>query len=101
MPILQPGRTQTRPRITIVGSGLAGTLLACYLGRSGFPVDLYERRPDPRTAGVDRGRSINLALSVRGLHALAEVGLADAVLADAIAMPGRMIHDRAGRLAFQ
>ena len=63
--------------VTIVGSGLAGTLLACYLGGAGRRVTLYERRPDPRKAQAERGRSINLALSTRGLHALSEVGLAD------------------------
>lgn len=90
----------SRPPVTIVGSGLAGTLLACYLGRSGYPVDLYERRADPRSH-AERGRSINLALSVRGLHALEELGLAETVLRQAIAMPGRMMHDRAGKLTFQ
>jgi kynurenine 3-monooxygenase len=88
-------------KITIVGSGLAGTLMACYLGRAGFAVDLYEKRPDPRRHEADGGRSINLALSVRGIHALREVGVADEVLRDAIAMPGRMIHDPAGHLRFQ
>src|SRR5262245_23062015 len=87
--------------VTIVGSGLAGTLLACYLGRARQAVDLYEKRPDPRAAGGERGRSINLAISVRGISALREVGLAEEVLASAIAMPGRMIHDRSGHLHFQ
>jgi len=86
------------PKATTVGSGLAGTLLACYLGRSGWAVDLYEKRPDPRRQGAEGGRSINLALSVRGLHALEQIGLAKQVLEDAIAMPGRMIHDRTGHL---
>ena len=90
-----------RPKVTVVGSGLAGTLLACYLGRSGFPVDLYEKRSDPRLSEGEHGRSINLALSVRGIHALREVGVADEVLAGAIAMPGRMIHDSSGHLHFQ
>src|SRR5262245_49173535 len=89
------------PPFTIVGSGLAGTLLACYLARIGQAVDLYEKREDPRLAGADRGRSINLALSVRGIHALQEVGVADAVLANAIAMPGRMIHGLDSSLHFQ
>jgi kynurenine 3-monooxygenase len=68
------------PQFTIVGCGLAGTLLACYLGRAGYRVDLYEKRPDPRRHGQERGRSINLALSVRGIHALRDLGLADDVL---------------------
>jgi kynurenine 3-monooxygenase len=90
-----------RPQFTIVGSGLAGALLACYLGRAGYRVALYERRADPRGHDPERGRSINLALSVRGIHALRELGLADAVLAHAIPMRGRMIHARDRSLAFQ
>jgi kynurenine 3-monooxygenase len=87
--------------VTIVGAGLAGTLLACYLGKAGRAVELYERRPDPRAAESERGRSINLALSTRGLHALSEVGLADAVRRASVVMPGRMIHHRDGSLTFQ
>jgi kynurenine 3-monooxygenase len=79
----------------------AGALLACHLGRAGRRVDVYERRPDPRLHGQEHGRSINLALSVRGIDALRRVGLADAVLRDAIPMRGRMIHSPAGRLSFQ
>lgn len=87
--------------VTIVGSGLAGTLLACYLGKAGRAVELYERRPDPRAAESERGRSINLALSTRGLHALSEVGLADEVRRTSVVMPGRMIHHLDGSLTFQ
>ena len=89
------------PQFTIVGAGLAGALMACYLGRAGHRVDLYERRPDPRHGDPDRGRSINLAISVRGIHALREVGLADEVLRQAIPMRGRMMHSRSGELTFQ
>jgi kynurenine 3-monooxygenase len=89
------------PPVTIVGAGLAGTLMACYLGRAGRRVEVYEKRPDPRCHEPDRGRSINLALSVRGIHALREIGLADEVLASAILMRGRMIHSPSGDLTFQ
>ncbi|MCP3902608.1 MAG: FAD-dependent monooxygenase [Planctomycetes bacterium] len=89
------------PHVAIAGAGLAGALLACYLGRRGYRVDLYERRPDPRAAGFVGGRSINLALSARGLDALERVGLAEKVLADAIPMRGRMMHSVRGRLTFQ
>lgn len=88
-------------RFTIFGAGLAGTLMAIYLARQGERVELYERRADPRTGPVDAGRSINLALSRRGLTALKGVGLEDAVLASAIPMRGRMLHDTAGNLTFQ
>jgi kynurenine 3-monooxygenase len=90
-----------KPEFTIVGAGLAGALMACHLGKAGRRVDLYERRPDPRGHGQERGRSINLALSVRGIQALREVGLAEEVLKDAIPMRGRMIHSPSGELAFQ
>src|SRR5260370_6648636 len=90
-----------QPEFTIVRCGLAGTLMACYLGRAGRNVDLYEKRPDPRLREQERGRSINLALSVRGIHALKEVGLADEVVKDSILMRGRMIHSVTGQLTFQ
>jgi kynurenine 3-monooxygenase len=89
------------PEFTIVGCGLAGTLMACYLGRAGRRVNLYEKRSDPRIHEQDRGRSINLALSVRGIHALKEAGLADGVVKDSILMRGRMIHSVTGALTFQ
>ena len=78
--------------VAVVGAGLAGCLLATLLGRRGMAVTVYERRPDPRLAGAERGRSINLAISARGLAALERVGLRDAALARALPMPGRMVH---------
>lgn len=77
---------------TIFGAGLAGPLMAVFLARRGHRVELYERRADPRLGSTERGRSINLALSTRGIDALARVGLAEGVLATAIPMRGRMIH---------
>src|SRR5262245_43476740 len=93
--------TSDHSRFTIVGAGLGGALMACYLGKAGHRVDVYEKRTDPRLSGVERGRSINLALSVRGIEALRQVGLAEQVLQNAIPMRGRMIHARSGQLAFQ
>lgn len=87
--------------ITLLGAGLTGPLLAIYLARRGYTVDLYERRPDMRVRDIGGGRSINLALSTRGIHALDAVGIGGEVLDDAIAMPGRMIHDLEGNLDFQ
>lgn len=89
------------PRFTLVGSGLAGALLATYLGKAGYEVDLYERRADPNAGNFVGGRSINLALSTRGIAALEGVGLADEVLRSAIPMRGRMIHGARGDLHFQ
>src|SRR6476659_4548876 len=87
-------------KFVLIGSGLAGGLLAAYLGRRGYEVELYERRGDPREGNIVGGRSINLALSTRGIHALAQIGIADEVLRHAIPMRGRMIHDRSGNLHF-
>src|SRR5262245_8196909 len=50
------------PEITLVGAGLAGSLLAIFLARRGYRVRLLERRLDPRKTGASGGRSINLAL---------------------------------------
>src|SRR5205085_3041469 len=79
-------------KFVLIGSGLAGGLLAAYLGRRGYDVDLYERRADPREGNIVGGRSINLAISTRGIHALEEIGIADEALQHAIPMRGRMIH---------
>ncbi len=87
-------------KLVLIGSGLAGGLLAAYLGRRGYEVDLYERRADPREGNIVGGRSINLAISTRGIHALEQIGIAGEALQHAIPMRGRMIHDRSGELHF-
>jgi len=87
-------------KFVLIGSGLAGGLLAAYLGRRGYDVDLYERRADPREGNIVGGRSINLAISNRGIHALEQLGMADEALHHAIPMRGRMIHDKSGALHF-
>ncbi|MGO8971639.1 MAG: FAD-dependent oxidoreductase [Myxococcaceae bacterium] len=92
----------SRPdRFTLVGSGLVGSLLALFLARRGAEVRVLERRADLRKERIRAGRSINLAISVRGLHALGQVGLAERALQHAIAMRGRAIHPLDGALAFQ
>jgi len=88
-------------RVAVVGAGLSGCLIATMLARRGLEVALYERRTDPRVAGAERGRSINLAISARGIDALARVGLAESALADALPMRGRTLHPKVGELGFQ
>jgi kynurenine 3-monooxygenase len=78
--------------VTLVGGGLSGALLALMLARKGLKVTVYERRADVRVDQIEEGRSINLALSARGIHALRLVGLDGEVLARAIPMRGRYIH---------
>lgn len=88
-------------KVTLVGGGLSGSLMAIFLARRGYDIHVYERRPDMRKGDYSGGRSINLALSNRGLHALKRVGLDQEVLNIAIPMSGRMMHDRNGSLSYQ
>src|SRR4029079_1007591 len=81
-----------RARVVIIGAGLAGSLLAIYLAKREIAVDVYESRGDMRLEKVAAGRSINLALSDRGITALREVGMDKYMLAEAVPMYGRMIH---------
>jgi kynurenine 3-monooxygenase len=83
-------------RILIIGAGLAGTLLAIYLAKRGIKADVFEARGDMRNENVDAGRSINLALSDRGIAALREVGMDEYMLSEAVPMYGRMIHSVTG-----
>lgn len=90
-----------KKEIGIIGAGLVGSLLGIFLAKRGFKVAIYERRGDMRKEQVEAGRSINLALSDRGIKALQTVGIADEVLEIAIPMYGRSIHNTDGNNAFQ
>lgn len=90
-----------RDTITLIGAGLNGPLLAIGLVRRGFKVEMYERRPDMRSVPIGAGRSINLALSTRGIHALSQAGLWAGMRKIITPMKGRMMHDRNGALTFQ
>ena len=100
-PAAETGAGRGQGTVVLVGAGLGGSLMAILLGRAGYAVRGFELRPDPRAGPPVGGRSINLALSARGLHALERVGLARDVLAMAVPMRGRMIHAQDGRTAFQ
>jgi kynurenine 3-monooxygenase len=84
--------------ITLVGAGLAGSLLSIFLARRGHRVTLLERRLDPRKMAASAGRSINLALANRGISALEEIGVMESLRSALIPMAGRMLHDEEGRL---
>ncbi len=88
-------------KITLIGAGLTGPLLATYLANRGYEVDIYERRPDMRKESISAGRSINLAMSIRGIHALKEVGLFEKIDPLTISMKGRMIHELDGSTHLQ
>ncbi len=87
--------------ITIIGAGLAGALLATLLAQRGWKVEVFERRGDPRLHGYAGGRSINLALAERGLHALRRAGADGGVMAQAVMMRGRMVHPLGGEPELQ
>lgn len=88
-------------KAAVVGAGLVGSLWAAYLAQRGYDVDVFERRPDMRKDDRDGGRSINLALSERGIKALAGVGLEKQVRDMCIPMHGRLIHDTHGHTNMQ
>ncbi|HXV77614.1 MAG TPA: NAD(P)/FAD-dependent oxidoreductase [Candidatus Polarisedimenticolaceae bacterium] len=95
------GATGRKETVLVAGAGLGGALIAIYLARAGHRVRLFERRSDPRKLTGDRGRSINLAISTRGLAALRGVGVDGPVVEMAVPMRGRMMHGVEGRLTFQ
>jgi len=86
---------------TIIGSGLTGPLLAIMLANRGYTVDLYEKRADLRKADISAGRSINLALSHRGIQALKSANVFNEIEPLLIPMKGRMVHHSDGNLEFQ
>ncbi len=86
-----------KQKVIIIGAGLAGSLLSIYLAKRGFAVDVYEARNDLRRAELSAGRSINLALSDRGLAALQQVRMDEYMLKEAVPMHGRMIHSVDGQ----
>ena len=90
-----------KDRIILVGAGLVGSLLSILLRQRGFDVEVYEKRSDPRKSSVGQGRSINLALSHRGIRTLKMAGVYDRVASMLIPMKGRMMHDEKGDCTFQ
>jgi kynurenine 3-monooxygenase len=87
--------------IRIVGAGPTGALLAILLARRGEQIELYESRPDPRGLPEGSGRSINLALADRGIHALKAAGVFDGVASALLPMRGRLIHHENRDTVFQ
>merc|ERR1711874_612226 len=89
--------TERKKVVAVIGAGLVGSLEACYLAKRGYEVHVYEYREDIRKMEHVAGRSINLAMSVRGLGALRKIGLDDHIREEyGIPMHARMIHSPDG-----
>lgn len=91
----------SKKKMAVIGAGLVGSLLSIYLARRGNTVTIYERRSDMRKEAMSAGRSINLALSDRGIKALEEVGIMDEIRKIAIPMHGRQMHSIDGSTPYQ
>ena len=85
----------------MAGAGLSGPVMATYLSNHGYEVDLYESRHDMRFIAQSAGRSINLALSERGIVALKDIGVFEKIKPSLLPMEGRMIHDKEGNISLQ
>ena len=85
-----------KDKILVIGAGLCGSLLALRLAQRGFKIEVYESRSDLRNSDISAGRSINLALSDRGLKALRLCGMEEKAREICIPMYGRLIHDKDG-----
>ena len=90
-----------KEKVSLVGGGLVGSMLSILLAKKGFPVEVFEARPDMRKTDAYAGRSINLAMSHRGWKAIEMAGIKDKIDEVAIPMYGRMIHDMEGNQTFQ
>lgn len=93
--------TRNREPIRLIGAGLNGPLLGLELAKRGLQVEIYERRPDMRRVRIRAGRSINLALSTRGIHALKQAGIWSEMRKIIIPMKGRMMHSAKSEITFQ
>jgi kynurenine 3-monooxygenase len=90
-----------KAKVTIIGAGLVGSLWAVLLRQRNIDVTIFEKRSDPRLAKDKGGRSINLVITSRGMHALEQAGLLQKALELSVPVYGRMIHPKAGDLVYQ
>jgi kynurenine 3-monooxygenase len=87
--------------VVVVGGGLAGLAISGLLSRSGFSVRVVEAREKTAQQTSDTFRSINLALSARGIRTLDALGLTHEAMRSAVPMYGRLIHLANGSEDFQ
>jgi len=86
--------------IVLIGAGLAGSYMAYALGKKGYSVEVFEKRPDPRKAEYGSGRSINLVVSHRGWTAFKYAGIEEQIRAIVVPAYGRQIHDIEGNESY-
>ena len=91
----------SKKHISLIGAGLSGPVMAQYLLNQNYRLDIYERRSDMRIESQSAGRSINLALSKRGIEALRNIGIYADLKSELLPMKGRMIHDLGGKTNLQ
>ncbi|KAG6878696.1 hypothetical protein C0993_011511 [Termitomyces sp. T159_Od127] len=93
-------------KVVVVGAGPVGCLAAMAFAKQGWKVEVFEGRTDirlPSSKAANQQRSINLAMSHRGIAALEAVdpGLTQRFMDTVIPMRGRMIHSAKGGLDSQ
>jgi kynurenine 3-monooxygenase len=88
-------------KITLIGAGMAGSLLSILLARRGFQVELFERHSDPSGNGANASQPSDLALGERARNALQAAGLLKKADALSTPMRGRMMHDRSQQQTLQ
>ncbi|MBK8685227.1 MAG: NAD(P)-binding protein [Bacteroidetes bacterium] len=92
---------KNKQQVSILGAGLVGSLLAVLFQKRGYTVQIFERRSDMRLASMSAGKSINLAMSMRGWAGLQKAGLEEDIRSIAIPMYGRELHQANGENIFQ
>jgi 2-polyprenyl-6-methoxyphenol hydroxylase-like FAD-dependent oxidoreductase len=64
-----------RPKALIIGGGIAGPVTAIFLQKAGIDAEVFEAWP--YSTGIGGG----LQIAPNGMHVLAEIGLADDMIA--------------------
>jgi len=90
--VISTSFTETNSHISIIGAGPVGSLTGILLAKKGYKISIFEKRPDPEHSLTYNGRSINLALSDRGLRALELAGMKERAQEVGVPMYGRMVH---------